>query len=176
MALLKILIAPDPILSTPTSPLKAMTPEVQEIIDNMADTMYEGDGGIGLAANQVGIPYRIFVMDVGQNNSLHGETDLIEKELLTFVNPQIIHFSKETTVFDESCLSLPDIQVPIERPISVIVRYMDRSGNAQERTFHGLQARCIQHEIDHLDGKVVVDYLSELKRSRWIKKSLKFFK
>lgn len=169
MAILNILIAPHPILSTKASPVESITPEVIQQLNDMVETMH-ADRGIGLAANQVGITKRMIVMNVGEDNSLDEEPDPIQPQLYKFINPVIEWMSEETVVFEEGCLSAPGQGVPVERPVRVRLRYLDEAGLEKCEEFTGLQARCIQHEIDHIDGKLILDYLSKLKKELVLKK------
>jgi peptide deformylase len=174
MAVLTVLIAPHPILSTKAEPVATVDKEVIQQLHNMAETMYE-DRGIGLAANQVGILKRMIVMDVGDDNSLTEKAHPIDQKLFYFVNPVVEWESDETVVFEESCLSVPDQSIPVERPTSIRLRYLDEGGTERIEDFHGLQARCIQHELDHINGKTVLEYLSKLKKELVVKKITKHY-
>lgn len=174
MAVLNILIAPHPVLSTKTEPVAAVDAEVKQQIKDMIETMY-ADRAIGLAANQVGILKRIIVMDIGDDNSLTNEAEPIKPKAYCFINPEIEWVSDETLVFEEACMSIPGQGIPVERPVSVKVRYLDENGKEQIETFHGLQARCLQHEMDHINGKTTLDYLSKLKKEMAIKKLAKHY-
>ena len=122
----------------------------------MLDTMYDAPG-IGLAAIQVGVPKRIIVLDISK--------DPEKKEPMYFVNPEIISASEKDATYEEGCLSVPGQFAEIDRPDSCIIKYLDYNGNSQELKADGLLATCIQHEMDHLEGKLFVDYLSNAKRS-----------
>lgn len=173
MTALKVLIAPHPILSTATSHVKAVDDQTRQQLKDMVDTMY-ADNGIGLAANQVGISKRMLVMDVGEDNSIErDQSNPIEPKLYYIINPEIIWVSEEKAVMEEGCLSIPGQGIPIERPLSVKIKYLDENGSEKTETFDGLQARCILHEIDHLNGKTMLDYLSKLKKELAIKKLAK---
>lgn len=174
MAVLNILIAPHPILSTKTEPVAVIDAEVKQQIKDMIETMY-ADRAIGLAANQVGILKQIIVMDIGDDNSLTRDMDPIEPKVYCFINPEIEWVSEETLVFEEACMSVPGQGIPVERSKAVRLRYLDESGKEKIETFHGLQARCIQHEMDHINGKVTLDYLSKLKKEMAIKKLVKHY-
>lgn len=170
MAVLKILIAPHPILSTVTTPVEVIDDVVKQQLKDMVETMY-ADNGIGLAANQVGISKRMLVMDVGEDNSIErDQTDPIDPKLYCMINPEIVWASEEKAIMEEGCLSVPGQGIPIERPVSVKVKYLDESGTETTETFVGLQARCILHELDHLNGKTMLEYLSKLKKELAIKK------
>jgi peptide deformylase len=154
----------DPILRQETAPVAAITDDLRRLIDAMFETMYAARG-IGLAAPQVGRPERLAVVDV-------------DDEPMVLVNPEIIGASAATAKDEEGCLSIPDIYGDVERPAEIRLRAMDREGNVYERDATGLLARCIQHEIDHLHGKLFIDYLSVLKRraalAKWSKEKEKY--
>ena len=158
MALLDILHYPDPRLRNVAKPVAAVTDEIRTLIDNMFETMYAAPG-IGLAAVQVNVPQRVIVIDVSDNGD----------EPLALVNPEILAKDGVETM-QEGCLSVPGFYETVERAEHIRFRYLDRDGKAVEREANGLLAVCVQHEIDHLDGKLFVDYLSDLKRSRIRKK------
>jgi len=161
VSLLDILFYPDPLLRKTAAPVDNIDGEVAKLVDNMLDTMYHAPG-IGLAATQINIHKRIVVIDVSQ------ESD----SPLTLINPEI-KLSEGEAEMQEGCLSIPGIYETIKRPADVRVAAMDRDGNPFELEADGLLAVCIQHEIDHLDGKLFVDYLSPLKRNRIRKKMIK---
>jgi peptide deformylase len=154
----------DPILREETKPVTVITAELRQLIDAMFETMYAARG-IGLAAPQVGRSERIAVVDV-------------DDEPMVLINPEIIDSSSATEKAEEGCLSIPDIYGDVERPASVRVRAMDRDGNVFERDASDLLARCMQHEIDHLHGKLFIDYLSVLKKRavmlKWTKEKEKY--
>ncbi len=158
MALLEILHFPDPRLRTKAKPVEQVDDSVRQIVDDMLETMYEAPG-IGLAATQVNIHKRIVVIDVSE-----------EKDApLVLINPEIVGTSGVEQM-DEGCLSVPGYYETVERAEEVRVKFLDRDGNEQELEADDLLAVCIQHEIDHLEGKLFVDYLSPLKRNRIRKK------
>ncbi len=161
----KILVYPDEILRTKAKPIKNIDGELQKLIDEMAETMYKAKG-VGLAANQVGVLKRLFVMDVTQ-----GE-DGKRGELVVLINPKIIGCEGQE-VMEEGCLSVPDFSAKLKRPATICVKAFDREGNEIELEGSGLFARCVQHELDHLDGICFVDRLSPIKkamfRKRWQK-------
>lgn len=164
MALLPILEFPDPRLRTKAALIDAAevtTPAFQELIDNMFQTMYEAPG-IGLAASQVDVHKRFMVIDVSEGK----DTPMV------FINPEIVT-QQGGQVYQEGCLSVPGIFADVTRADSITVRYLDRQGVAQELTTDGLLAVCVQHEMDHLDGKLFIDYLSPLKREMVRKKLAK---
>jgi peptide deformylase len=164
MALLPILIAPDPVLETVSTPVETVTDEVRQQLDDMLETMYAAPG-IGLAAIQVGIPKRMLVIDVARD----GE----DKQPLYIINPEITWVSDDDQLYEEGCLSLPEHYAEVERPAEVKVSYLDRNGDRQELHADGLLAVCLQHEMDHLEGILFVDHLSALKRNMILRKLLK---
>lgn len=164
MALLPILIAPDPVLETVSTPVDTVTDEVRQQLDDMLETMYAAPG-IGLAAIQVGIPKRMLVIDVARD----GE----DKQPLYIINPEITWVSDDDQLYEEGCLSLPEHYAEVERPAEVKVSYLDRNGEKQELHADGLLAVCLQHEMDHLEGILFVDHLSALKRNMILRKLLK---
>lgn len=155
MAKLPIVTLPDPILRQSSRPVETVDASVRQLIDDMLETMYAAPG-VGLAAVQVGIPRRIVVLDVA------GDDD--QPAPIAMVNPQILALEGGLTMREEGCLSIPDVRIEIERPSSLTVRYVDRDGRPQELAADGLLATAIQHEVDHLDGKLIVDFLTRLKR------------
>ncbi|NQV86425.1 MAG: peptide deformylase [Woeseiaceae bacterium] len=158
MSKLKILEFPDPRLRTKASPVLVVDDELRALIDDMFETMYEAPG-IGLAATQVDVHKRLLVADVSVENDAP----------YVLVNPEILE-KDGVTVTDEGCLSVPGFYEEVERAEHVKVSFLDRDGIEQNLDAHGLLAVCIQHEMDHLDGKLFVDYLSEAKRTRIRKK------
>ncbi|MEP2640384.1 peptide deformylase [Roseobacter sp.] len=161
----KILLHPDPRLKKVCAPLPDLNDELRALADDMLQTMYEAPG-VGLAAPQVGILQRLVVMDC-----IKGDTEA-PRPMVMF-NPEIVSASDELNVYEEGCLSLPDQYADVTRPAEVEVRWMDRDGNAQQQVFDGLWATCAQHEIDHLDGKLFIDYLKPLKRQMMTRKMVK---
>jgi peptide deformylase len=162
MALLPILTYPDPRLHTVASPVAAVDARIRALITDMLETMYEANG-IGLAATQVDVHERLVVIDVSEERN----------EPLVLVNPEIVWTSEERQVGDEGCLSVPNIYDGVERSRAVRVQALDADGQSREISAEGLLAVCIQHEMDHLTGKVFVEYLSPLKRNRIRTKMLK---
>lgn len=136
----------------------------------MLQTMYDAPG-IGLAACQIGVLKRMFVLDVAEREN--EEDECVEREPMVFINPEITWSSEETSVYQEGCLSIPGIYEDVERPSQVRVSFLDRDGKQQEINASGLLATCVQHELDHLDGVLFIDYLSRLKRDRIVKKMTK---
>ncbi|MDQ0317373.1 peptide deformylase [Amorphus orientalis] len=159
-----ILVIPDPVLRKVAEPVAAVDDDVRALVDDMLETMYAAPG-IGLAAPQIGVLERIVVLDVAGDEE--------EKAPMALINPEITWQSEETRVHQEGCLSIPEYYEEVERPAEVTVRYLDRDGAAQEITADGILATCIQHEIDHLNGVLFIDYLSRLKRDRVTKKFAK---
>jgi peptide deformylase len=167
MTIRTILSIPDPALRAVSKPVVAVDKSVLALTDDMLDTMYEAPG-IGLAAIQIGVPLRVVVIDLAKKEE--------PKAPIIFINPEIISASEEKSIYEEGCLSIPEYYEEVERPAAVRVRYLDAKGATQEIDADGLLATCIQHEIDHLDGKLFIDYLSKLKRDRVIKKFAKIAK
>ena len=162
MALLPILTYPDPRLHTVAKPVQAVDARIQGLVADMLETMYDANG-IGLAATQVDVHERLIVIDTSEERN----------QPLVLINPEITWASEEKQVGDEGCLSVPGIYDGVERSTSVKVRALDEKGNAREIGAEGLLAVCIQHEMDHLMGKVFVEYLSPLKRNRIKTKMMK---
>jgi peptide deformylase len=167
MALRKIIVIPDPLLRQESAPVAAITREIRALADDMLETMYDAPG-IGLAAVQIGVPQRVVTIDLAKQDE--------PRNPVVFVNPEIVAASEETSTYEEGCLSIPEYYEAVERPAAVRVRYMDLDGKTQELDADGLMATCIQHEIDHLDGKLFIDYLSKLKRDRVMTKFRKLAK
>jgi peptide deformylase len=159
MALLEILEFPDPRLRTRARPVEQVTDATRALIDDMFETMYDAPG-IGLAATQVDVHERILVIDLSEDQS----------QPLVFINPEVTVLDPELGEYDEGCLSVPGFYETVNRPRRVQVTALDRNGDPFTRELEGLLAICLQHEIDHLDGKLFVDYLSPLKRQRIRKK------
>ncbi|WP_237059853.1 peptide deformylase [Microbulbifer sediminum] len=155
MAKLEILEFPDPRLRQVAKPVEKVTDELRTLLDDMFETMYEAPG-VGLAATQVNVHQRIVVIDVSEDQS----------EPLVFINPEVEVLDPEIHQYDEGCLSVPGFYETVERPRLVRVKALDRNGEAFAMEAEGLLAVCIQHELDHLDGKLFVDYISPLKRNR----------
>jgi peptide deformylase len=162
MAIREILTVPDPRLKQVSKPVEGpVTDEHRALMDDMLETMYDAPG-IGLAAIQIGVPLRIIVMDLARE----GE----EKQPRYFVNPEILETVEETKPYEEGCLSVPDIFDEVERPARCRIRYLDYNSNPVDEWAEDLYAVCIQHEMDHLEGTLFIDYLSRLKRDRAIDK------
>ena len=161
MAKLPIITLPDPILRTQSSPIERVDDETRRLIDDMLETMYAAPG-VGLAAIQVAVPKRLLVVDTSDKDE--------PKRPIAMINPEIVQLGQTTRVYEEGCLSIPDVLVDIERPATVTVRYVDRDGKALELNADGLLATAVQHEIDHLDGKLIIDFLSRLKRDMVVRR------
>ncbi|ACE82690.1 peptide deformylase [Cellvibrio japonicus] len=155
MALLPILEFPDPRLRTVAKPVTQVDDSIRQLVDDMFETMYDAPG-IGLAATQVNVHKRVVVIDVSEDKS----------QPLVFINPEIEVLDEELSQYDEGCLSVPGFYETVERPGHIRVKALDRAGNAFELQPQGLLAVCIQHELDHLNGKLFVDHISPFKRSR----------
>ena len=161
MTIRKILTEPNKLLRQISETVKKVGFDEKKLMDDMLDTMYEAPG-IGLAAVQIGVPKRIIVMDISRDEN--------NKEPRYFVNPVIKNKNKEKSIYEEGCLSVPDQFAEIERPNSCEVEYLDYDGKKQILKAEGLLETCIQHEMDHLEGILFIDYLSKLKKSMIIKK------
>ena len=164
MALLPILEVPHPLLKAKAEPVRAIDDDIRRLFDDMLETMYKAPG-IGLAAPQVGVSKRLVVVDVARE----GEPP----RPLKLVNPEILWRSAETEVAEEGCLSLPDQFGDVRRPRSVKLRYLDEQGAEHEIDAEGILARCLQHEVDHLDGILFIDHLSRLKRDMILRRLTK---
>ena len=161
MTVKTILTEPNKLLRQVSKSVQTVGNEERALMDDMLDTMYDAPG-IGLAAIQIGIPKRIIVMDISRDEN--------KKEPQYFVNPVIKNKDKQNVKYEEGCLSVPDQFAEIERPNACEVEYLDYDGKKQLLKANGLLATCIQHEIDHLEGILFIDYLSKLKKSMIIKK------
>ena len=164
MALRQILTEPNKILRQKSILVEKVDQDLQKLMDDMLETMYAAPG-IGLAAIQVGILKRLVVIDISKDEE--------KKKPLFLINPQIIHQSKKTSVYEEGCLSLPGQFAEIERPAECTIKYIDYNGKKKDLKSDGLLATCIQHEVDHLNGILFIDYLSKLKKDMIIKKLVK---
>lgn len=161
MAILPIIIAPDPRLKAKCEPVEGVDAQIRKLMDHLLETMYAAPG-IGLAAPQVGVAKRVLVVDVAKE----GE----KPAPLRMANPEILWTSDEMASYEEGCLSLPDQYAPVVRPLRCRVRYLDRDNEIRELEAEGVLATCVQHEIDHLDGTLFIDHLSALKRSMILRK------
>ncbi|UTP39210.1 peptide deformylase [Phenylobacterium sp. LH3H17] len=161
MALREILVVPDPVLKQVSQPVDKVDDDLRALMDDMLETMYDAPG-IGLAAIQVGVAKRVIVMDLAGPDE--------EKAPRYFVNPEILWASEETLPYEEGCLSVPEIFDEVERPSQVKLKYLNYQGEEVIEDAEGLFAVCIQHEMDHLEGVLFIDYLSRLKRDRAVAK------
>ena len=168
MAKLAIITLPDPILRKRSLPLERIDAGVRTLADDMLETMYAAPG-VGLAAVQVGVLRRLVVLDTAK-----GEDE--PPQPLVMINPQILALGSQLRRHEEGCLSIPDMRIEIERPSRVTVGFLDREGRAQELSTEGLLATAIQHEIDHLNGKLIIDFLSRLKRDIIVRRFKKLAK
>lgn len=166
MAVLPIVKYGDPVLRKPTAPVATIDRDIHALIDDMVETMYVAPG-VGLAANQVGVSLRLMIIDL----SVGEDPD----DLHVFINPEFVE-KKGEVVEEEGCLSIPDFVENVSRPEITTVRYQDREGKWKELTGEGLMARALNHEIDHLDGKLYVDYLRGLRKERLLKKVSRILK
>lgn len=163
MSIYEIISIPDPVLKQEAHAVETVTADIQKQMDKMLQTMYDAPG-IGLAANQVGLLNRVIVMDLADREE--GE----KAEPFLMANPEIIWESEEMSVMQEGCLSIPQQYADVERPAEVRVKYLDYNGKQAEMEASGLLSHCVQHEIDHLNGILFIDYLSSLKRNMIMKK------
>ena len=161
MTIRKILTEPDPFLRQVSLNVKEVNNEIRSLMDDMLETMYDAPG-IGLAAIQIGVPKRVIVIDLSKNDE--------KKNPYYFVNPEILTKSRKDASYEEGCLSVPNQFAEISRPDTCKVKYLDYEGNEKILDAKGLLATCIQHEMDHLEGILFIDYLSKLKKSMIIKK------
>ena len=167
MAILPIIWAPDPRLKVVSTPVERIDESIHALMDDMLATIYD-EPGIGLSAIQVGVPKRVVVVDVARE----GETP----RPMRFVNPEIVWESDTIVGWEEGCLSLPDHYAEVERPEAIRMRYLDEHGKSQELETDGILSRCLQHELDHLDGILFVDHLSSVRRSIILRKLAKLKK
>lgn len=164
-----ILIHPDPRLKKHCDPVDDLSDDLRVLADDMLETMYAAPG-IGLAAPQVGVMSRLIVLDCVKSDSEEAHRPLV------MFNPKVIASSDERNVYEEGCLSIPDQYADVERPRIVDVEWIDRDGKPQSETFDGLWATCVQHEIDHLEGTLFIDYLKPLRRQLITRKMVKLKK
>ncbi|MCB2109560.1 MAG: peptide deformylase [Defluviimonas sp.] len=165
MSLRQILIHPDPRLKKPCDPVTEITEELRATASDMLETMYDAPG-VGLAAPQVGLLKRFFVMDCVKDPEAPPRP-------MVLINPEVIWASEAQNTYEEGCLSIPDQYAEVTRPAEVRVRWSDLDGAVHEEHFSGLWATCAQHEIDHLDGRLFIDYLTPLKRQLITRKMVK---
>lgn len=163
MSLLPIVTVPDPVLKEIAQPIENITDVIKQQAQDMIETMYDAPG-IGLAANQIGKLNRMFVMDVNYRKNDKS------RDAVVMINPEIIWRSEEMSIMEEGCLSIPQQYAEVERPKIVRVKYVDLAGQFQELEGSDLTSHCIQHELDHLNGVLFIDYLSRLKRNMILRK------
>lgn len=201
MSVRDIIHIPDPLLREVSKPVEDITPALLKVLDDMLETMYDAPG-IGLAGIQIALPLRVVTVDCGDPEQdtieakAHGEWEekviaaqeageeppapLPETERskrpITLINPKIVSFSDEPSSYEEGCLSIPDYYADVERPAGCVVEYLDRQGKQQTIEAEGLLSTCLQHEIDHLNGELFIDYISKLKKTMVLKKFTKIAK
>ena len=166
MAIRPILEVPDPRLKTVSTPVETFDDELRTLVADMFETMYDAPG-IGLAAIQVGVPKRVLVIDLQEQEDEEGKPI---KAPRVFINPEILDPSAEQSLYNEGCLSVPDQYAEVERPASIRARWQDLDGKVHEEAMDGLMATCLQHEMDHLEGILFIDHLPRLKRQMVLKK------
>ena len=161
MSTREIITLPDPMLRQVSAPIETVDGDVRALMDDLLETMYAAPG-VGLAAVQVGVLRRVIVVDVSDEDEPPAP--------ICMANPEILRLGDEMRLYEEGCLSLPEVLVEIERPSTATVRYIDREGKRQELHAEGMLATVVQHEIDHLDGKLIIDFLTRLKRDMVVRK------
>ena len=164
MTVRPIITAPDPRLQAVSTDVETVDAEIRKLVDDMAESMYAADG-IGLAAIQIGVAKRVLVIDLDQKEG--------NKNPIAYINPKIAWASEETAVFEEGCLSVPEIWDDVERPARIKCEYLDADGKKQLLEADGMLATCLQHEMDHLNGVLFIDHLSRLKKSMAVRKLTK---
>lgn len=181
MAIREILEVPDPRLKQVSKPVETFDDDLKTLVADMFETMYDAPG-IGLAAIQVGVPLRVLVIDLQPEDedaepevcTAHGGEHHthrpVKREPQVFINPEILDPSEDRTLYNEGCLSVPDIYADIERPSTIRARWQDLDGKVHEENMDGLMATCLQHEMDHLEGILFIDHLSRLKKQMALKK------
>ena len=178
--ILPLIIAPDPLLKRVSDQIEKVDNEIRQLMDDMISTMYK-ENGIGLSAVQIGILKRVLVIDVsykledcdGDHDHHNHSHDIYDQVPIFMANPQLIKSAKENSVYNEGCLSFPEIRAQIERPKEVVIKYLDYNNEEKILEATGLLATCVQHEIDHLNGIVFLDHLSKLKKEMIMKKIVK---
>ncbi|WP_116089617.1 peptide deformylase [Sphingomonas crusticola] len=166
MAIRPIIEAPDPRLRVKSTPVETVDDDLRALIADMFETMYAAPG-IGLAAIQVGVPKRVLVIDLQEAEDAEGQP--IRKPLV-FINPELTDPSTDRNIYNEGCLSVPDQYAEVERPATIRARWLDANGVQHDELIDGMLATCLQHEMDHLEGILFIDYLSRLKREMVLKK------
>lgn len=167
MTIKPLIYLPDPVLREVSKPIETIDGSVRKLAKDMLATMYDAPG-IGLAAIQVGVPLQMLVIDLAKDDA--------PKEPQIYINPQILSSSDDRSIYEEGCLSIPEYYAEVERPAAVRVAYLDEHGAKKEIEAEGLLATCLQHEIDHLNGVLFIDYLSKLKREMVVRKFKKLAK
>ncbi len=167
MTIMPIIQLPDPVLRKSSEPIERVDADLDRLVGDMLETMYDAPG-IGLAGIQVGVPRRVLVVDVSKDED--------ERHPQVFINPEILDSSDARATYEEGCLSIPDYYAEVERPATVRVSHLDREGKERVTEAEGLLATCLQHEIDHLNGILFIDYISKLKRDMVVKKFTKLAK
>jgi peptide deformylase len=166
MAIRPILEAPDPRLRTISTAVEDVDDQLRALIEDMFETMYEAPG-IGLAAIQIGVPKRLLVIDLQEEEDEEGKPI---RQPRVFINPELYDPSEELSVYNEGCLSVPEQYAEVERPAAIHARWIDEKGEQHDQKLEGLLATCLQHEMDHLEGILFIDHLSRLKRDMLLKK------
>ena len=166
-----IIEVPDPLLRAKSAPVESVGEDVTRLVADMFETMYQAPG-IGLAAIQVAVPRRLLVIDLQEPESEEEDAEPVRRPHV-FINPEIVHRSEARKIYNEGCLSIPDQYAEIERPDVVRATWIDEKGHQREGEFGGLMSVCLQHEVDHLNGVLFIDYLSRLKRDMVVKKVVK---
>ena len=169
MAILPIVEVPDPRLRQISKPVDQVDDDLRRLIDDMFETMYAAPG-IGLAAIQVGVPKRVLVIDLQEQEGEDGEPI---REPRVFINPEIVETSDHDVPYNEGCLSVPEMYAEVDRPDRIRARWIDRDGSQKDEEISGLLAVCLQHEMDHLNGILFIDHISRLKREMLLKKLAK---
>jgi peptide deformylase len=174
MAKLPLVYLPDPRLREVSTPFETVDAPVRQLIDDMFETM-EKNEGLGLAGVQVGVLKRVVVLDLPNGEDI-GRIDERAQNRIAMINPKIVKRGDKLRMHEEGCLSMPELRIDIERPATVTVEFLDRDGRAQSLDAVGLLATAIQHEVDHLDGKLIIDFLSKMRRDMVIRKFKKLTK
>jgi peptide deformylase len=167
MSIKPLIILPDPVLRQVSNPVQQIDSSIKKLAADMFETMYDAPG-IGLAAIQIGVPLRLLVIDLAKQDE--------PRQPQIFINPEIVVSSDERSTYEEGCLSIPEYYADVERPASVRVKFMDGNGKDQEMEADGLLSTCLQHEIDHLNGVLFIDYISKLKRDIVVRRFKKLAK
>lgn len=183
MTVREIISIPDAKLREISKPVEQINEDILKLLDDMAETMYDAPG-IGLAGIQIAEPLRVVVVDCEKREEDEAESGEVERSEteedarnpIFLINPEIVSFADAPSVYEEGCLSIPEYYAEVERPAGCTVKYIDRSGNEQLLEATGLLSTCLQHEIDHLNGKLFIDLMSKLKRDMVIKKFTKLAK